>query len=103
MWRQINFKNVKIEKLVGEFGFWVDINYPFNRMTIRIYENAEGEFRGCTSLAFKFTDTGKFENNLGNGTSLEETLNNVIMKFDSLVKEVSPDNLECKPVDWHIF
>ena len=34
MWRQINFKNVKIEKLVGEFGFWVDINYPFNRMTI---------------------------------------------------------------------
>lgn len=91
MWKKINIENVeKIERCVGEFNIWMHNILPYGKMKIKVYEDIDSTFTGCTDVKLKRKFDGEFEGAVGYGHSIEQALEDTVNWFQKMVEEDYP-------------
>lgn len=89
-WRKKVEEVNKIEKLVSEYVIWMEGILPCEKMKIRIYEDQDGTFNGCTDVRIKRKFDGDFEGSVGFGPTEEEALRDTIDWFLKMINEDYP-------------
>lgn len=87
MWKDIKLKyDGKISRLADEFEITMPDVLPYNKMKVRIYEEANGRFTGRTDVMI-VRKNGSPESSFGYGATVEEALGDTIRYFIQMVEE----------------
>ena len=87
MWKDIKLKyDGKISRLADEFEITMPVVLPYNKMKVRIYEEANGRFTGRTDVMI-IRKNGSPESSFGYGVTVEEALEDTIRYFIQMAEE----------------
>jgi hypothetical protein len=84
-WKNIKIDGIAgIEKCVAEFDILEQNYYPYSKVKVKVWEDAEGHLTGVLNLHAK-DPSGYFDGETGDGKTIEEVLTNTLVYFLQLV------------------
>jgi hypothetical protein len=82
---------IRIDKVVAEFDVWLDATlFPIPRMRVKVLESSPSDFMSFSNLRRRDAITREPEGTVGLGCSVDESLNDLLFRFVSDVKENLP-------------
>ncbi|EBS7636900.1 hypothetical protein CDR68_24955 [Salmonella enterica] len=93
-WHKMKIHNVsKIEKVAAEFVIWMIGIIPGAKVKIKIFESQDGGYTGFTNVKIIRKFDNSSESAVGFGKSVDESLENTINYFLSIINNDYPEEL----------
>jgi len=83
---------IRIEKVVAILEVWLDATFPFAKMKVKVLDRSKGDFLAVANLTFRNPTSGEPEYTSGLGNSIEEAVDDLLVRFVSDVRSYKPGN-----------
>jgi hypothetical protein len=80
----------RIDRVVAQFEVWLDETFPFAKTKVKVLERSPGDFLAVPNLAVRNLTSREPEYISGLGSTVEEAVNDLLVRFVSGVRKHSP-------------
>lgn len=82
---------IRIDKVVAVLDVWLDQTFPFAKMKVKVLERSPGDLLAVPNVAYRNSASGSIEYTAGIGSTVEESVNDLLVRFVAEVRQYAPE------------